>query len=86
MPSVLAVMPTAEMQTSASSVSALPFTSTATFTPLESLVTFVTLAPSLNFMPRFSKDFWAALETSSSSTGMTRSTASTTVTSEPRAR
>ena len=86
MPSVLAVMPTAEMQTSASSVSALPPISTSTFTPDTLLETFVTLAPTLNLIPRFSNDFCAALETSSSSTGMMRSTASTTVTSQPRAR
>ena len=86
MPSVLAVMPTAEMQTSASSVSALPPASMATWTPLPPFDTFVTLQPVRNFMPRFSNDFWAAFETSSSSTGMIRSTASTTVTSAPRAR
>ena len=86
MPSVLAVMPTAEIQTSASSVSALPPASMATCTPLPPLDTFVTLQPVRNFMPRFSKDFCAALDTSSSSTGMMRSRASTTVTSAPRAR
>ncbi len=78
-------MPTATMATSAVRVSALPPVSISTATLSLVLDSLLTLAPTRNFSPRRSKDFWAAAEISASSTGTMRSSISTTVTSAPKA-
>ena len=74
------------MARSACSVSDLPPASRLSVTPRPSFASLVTLAPIRNRMPRFSKAFCAAALISASSIGRMRSSASTTVTSAPRAR
>ena len=58
---------------------------TVTFAPPFTFSTAFTVLPRMNEMPCFSKAFWAAFETSSSSTGRMRSCISTTVTLVPKA-
>ena len=61
------------------------WSSMVTFAPFAVFSTALVMQPSLNSMPCFWKIFSASLEMSSSSTGMIRSSISTTVTLVPNA-
>ena len=84
--STLPTMPTAMMTRSTAISLDLPPASTVAVTPSLPFFSAFTVALVMIFMPCFSKDLCAKAEISASSTGSTRSSTSTTVTSLPRVR
>ena len=83
---MLPTMPTARITRSARTWADLPPASMVAVTPLFAFFRPVTVAEVRIFIPCFSKALRAKSEISSSSTGSTRGSTSTTVTSAPKSR